>query len=271
VVGGDGGMRLERKDGLDPPLAVIAAGPARSGNVYQGTDADGIMRQHAPLVRHGDRLYPSLALAAYLVAHPGVAPSLRDGRLVLTDAAGGKAPVVIPLDEHGRFSLRFHRAGAYPRISAYEVLRSQAQLDEGQAPAIAFERLRGKYVIVAATGQALRDVRITPLGTPVAGSEIQATAIDNLEAARVIKRASRGGDAAAALALCTLVALGVTGGVDGDPQDHDRAGRDHRDHRRLAARLLVAGALAVHPRRRCGSASPSRPPARWRRCSRSSW
>jgi adenylate cyclase len=211
VVGGDGGMRLERKDGLDPPLAVIAAGPARSGNVYQGTDADGIMRQHAPLVRHGDRLYPSLALAAYLVAHPGVAPSLRDGRLVLTDAAGGKAPVVIPLDEHGRFSLRFHRAGAYPRISAYEVLRSQAQLDEGQAPAIAFERLRGKYVIVAATGQALRDVRITPLGTPVAGSEIQATAIDNLEAARVIKRASRGGDAAAALALCTLVALGVTG------------------------------------------------------------
>jgi hypothetical protein len=36
---------------------VIAAGPARSGNVYQGTDADGIMRQHAPLVRHGDRLY----------------------------------------------------------------------------------------------------------------------------------------------------------------------------------------------------------------------
>ena len=210
VVGGDGGMRLERKDGLDPPLAVIAAGPARSGNVYQGTDADGIMRQHAPLVRHGDRLYPSLALAAYLVAHPGVTPSLRDGRLVLADA-GDNLPVMIPLDEHGRFSLRFHRAGAYPRISAYEVLRSQAQLDEGEAPAIAFERLRGKYVIVAATGQALRDVRITPLGTPVPGSEIQATAIDNLETARVIERASRGGDAAAALALCTLVALGVTG------------------------------------------------------------
>jgi len=210
VVGGDGGMRLERKDGLDPPLAVIAAGPARSGNVYQGTDADGIMRQHAPLVRHGDRLYPSLALAAYLVAHPGISPSLQDGRLVLSDATDN-LPVMIPLDEHGRFSLRFHRAGAYPRISAYEVLRSQAQLDEGQAPAIAFERLRGKYVIVAATGQALRDVRITPLGTPVPGSEIQATAIDNLETARVIERASRGQDAAAALALCTLVALAVTG------------------------------------------------------------
>jgi CHASE2 domain-containing sensor protein len=76
----------------------------------------------------------------------------------------------------------------YPRIAAYEVLRSQAQLDEGQAPAIPFERLRGKYVIVAATGQALRDVRITPLGKPVPGSEIQATALDNLESGRVIKR-----------------------------------------------------------------------------------
>jgi hypothetical protein len=36
-VGGDGGVSLDRKNGLDPPLAVIAAGPARAGNVYQGT------------------------------------------------------------------------------------------------------------------------------------------------------------------------------------------------------------------------------------------
>ncbi|MBK9035382.1 MAG: CHASE2 domain-containing protein [Myxococcales bacterium] len=203
-VGGDGGLTLERRDGLDPPLAVIAAGPARAGNVYQGTDADGIMRQHMPLVRHDGRLYPSLALAAYLVAHPEVTPRLVDGELVL----GSRR---IALDEHGRFSLRFHGAGVYPRIPAYELLRSQAQLDEGAAPAIAFERLRGKYVIVAATGQALRDIRITPLGTPVPGSEIQATALDNLEAGRVIVRQSRPADAAMALGLCALVAMLVTG------------------------------------------------------------
>ena len=202
-VGGDGGVSLDRKNGLDPPLAVIAAGPARAGNVYQGPDPDGIMRTHTPLVRHDGKLYPSLALAAYLVAHPDITPRLDDGALVL-------GPRRIPLDEHGRYSVRFHGDGVYPRLAAYEVLRSQAQLDEGQAPAIPFERLRGKYVIVAATGQALRDIRITPLGKPVPGSEIQATALDNLESGRVIERLSRSGDAGVALALCALVAMAVT-------------------------------------------------------------
>ncbi len=208
LLGGDGGLAIERKDGLDPPLAVIAAAPRRTGNVYQGTDADGIMRQHAPLVRHGDRLYPSLALAAYLVAHPEVAATLADHHLRLT--MPGAATRAIPLDERGRFSLRFYGAGVYPRIAAYDLLRSQAQLDEGQAPTVGFERLRGKYVIVAATAQALRDVRITPLGTPVPGSEILAAAIDNLESGRVIARASRGEDAVAAFLLCALVAVLVT-------------------------------------------------------------
>lgn len=197
------GPGIERRDGLDPPLAVIAAGPARAGNVYQATEGDGIMRRHAPLVRHRGRLYPSLALAAYLVAHPEVTPRVEGGALVL----GARR---IALDDDGRFSIRFHGDHVYPRIPAYEVLRSQALLDEGQPPAVPFEALRGKYVIVSATGQALRDIRVTPLGKPIPGSEIQATALDNLEAGRVIERQSRGADALAALALCALVAIAVT-------------------------------------------------------------
>ena len=195
--------RVERRDGIDPPLAVIAAGPAHTGNVYQATEADGIMRRHAPLVRHRDRLYPSLALAAYLVAHPEVTPRVEGDTLVL-------GPRRIALDGDGRYSVRFHGAGVYARIGAYEILRSQALLDEGQPPAVDFARLRGKYVIVSATGQALRDIRVTPLGKPTPGSEIQATALDNLESGAVIERQSRGRDALVALGLCALVAVAVT-------------------------------------------------------------
>jgi hypothetical protein len=259
VVGGDGGMRLERKDGLDPPLAVIAAGPARSGNVYQGTDADGIMRQHAPLVRHGDRLYPSLALAAYLVAHPGVAPSLRDGRLVLTDAAGGKAPVVIPLDEHGRFSLRFHRAGAYPRDLGVR----------GAALAGAARRGPGAGHRVRAAARQVRDRRghrpgparrahhaarhAGPrLGDP--GHRDRQPRGGERDPAREPRR-RRGGGAGA-------VHAGRAGrhrGVDGHPQDHDRAGGDHRDQ--PAASLLgywwLARWLFIHDGLWIGVAIPA--------------
>ena len=42
--------QFPRREGLDPPLAVIAAAPARLGNVYQNPERDGIMRRHAPLV-----------------------------------------------------------------------------------------------------------------------------------------------------------------------------------------------------------------------------
>ena len=201
--GADGAIAIERRDGIDPPLAVIAAGPARTGNVYQAAERDGIMRRHAPLVRHRDRLYPSLALAAYLVAHPDVTPRLDGHDLVL----GARR---IPLDDDGRYSVRFHGDGVYARIPAYEILRSQALLDEGKPPAVDFARLRGKYVIVSATGQALRDIRVTPLGKPTPGSEIQATALDNLEADAVIERQSRLADALAALGLCALVAIAVT-------------------------------------------------------------
>ncbi len=202
LVTGDGGVSIERRDGLDPPLAVIAAGPRRGGNVYQDYEADGILRRHTPLVRHGDRLYPSLALAAYLVAHPDVTPRVVGDELVLGTRR-------MPLDDEGRIGLRFHGEHVYPRLAAYDLLQSLALIDEGQPPVIPFEQLKDKYVIVSATGQSLRDVRVTPVSRLMLGAEIQATALDNLLAGDAIRRAGRAGDAAIGFGLCVAVAMAV--------------------------------------------------------------
>ncbi|MCA9674756.1 MAG: adenylate/guanylate cyclase domain-containing protein [Kofleriaceae bacterium] len=200
-LGARGGFLPERR-GVDPPLAPIAAAPAHAGNVYQDFEADGIMRRYAPAFRHDGRVYPSLALAAYLVAHPDQTIALDGQALVL----GGRR---IRLDGDGRFGVRFHGAHVYPHLRAFEVLRSLALLDEGKPPSVPLEALAGKYVFVAASGQALRDIRVTPVSKFQEGAEVNANALDNLESGRVIVRASRVTDAIIAFLLAVAIALAM--------------------------------------------------------------
>jgi adenylate cyclase len=192
--------RFPRREGLDPPLAIIAAAPARLGNVYQDPEPDGIMRRHAPIVLNGNVGYPSLALAAYLVAHPNVTPKV-DGRIL--DLGERK----IELDDDGQFTMHFHGARVYPHVSAYEVLRSSVMLEEGSSPSVPLSALKDKYVIVSATGQALRDLRATPMSTRHLGAEVQATVLDNLLNGDVVHRAHPWLDGAIAFALSVMVSL----------------------------------------------------------------
>lgn len=193
---------FEERTGIDPPLALIAAAPARMGNVYQTGELDGVQRRHAPLVRHGDRAYPSLALAGYLVGHPGVAPKIVGGDLAL-------GPHTIPLDGEGQFTIRYHGKNVYTHLPAYEVLRSIPMIEEGKPPAIPFTALKDKYVIVTAAGQALRDLRPTPVSNHHLGAEIQANALDNLLATTVVTRASPVVDAVITFALCAVIAFAL--------------------------------------------------------------
>jgi adenylate cyclase len=193
--------KFPRREGLDPPLAVIAAAPARLGNVYQNPEPDGIMRRHAPLVLNGNVAYPSLPLAAYLVAHPTVVPKVEGRTLELGDG------IKVPLDDDGEFTVRYHGARVYKHLSAYEVLRSSVMLEEGTPPSIPFDALKGKYVFVSATGQALRDLRATPLSTRHLGAEVQAVALDNMLNHDVIKRAHPWLDGAIALVLCVVISI----------------------------------------------------------------
>jgi adenylate cyclase len=192
--------KFPRREGLDPPLAIIAAAPARLGNVYQDPEADGIMRRHAPLVLNGNVGYPSLPLAAYLVAHPNVTAKV-DGRVL--DLGERK----LELDDDGQLTMHFHGVQVYPHLSAYEVLRSSVMVEEGTPPSVPLASLKDKYVIVSATGQALRDLRATPISTRHLGAEVQATALDNIMNGDLIHRAHPWLDGAIAFVLAVIVSL----------------------------------------------------------------
>ena len=198
----EGGEALDipRLEGMDPPLAIIASAPKRAGNVYQELEEDGILRRHLPLTIYGDRYYASLALATYLVGHPEVSPRIDEGDLVLGNRR-------IPLDSSGKMTIRFHGRGVYPRFSAFEMVRSFAMLEEGQVPSVPPEALRDKYIIVSAAGQALRDIRVTPVSKLQQGAEIQANALDNMERGDFVRRLSAGSDAVVALVMCLLLAI----------------------------------------------------------------
>jgi adenylate cyclase len=194
------GIHLADQPTIDAPLPTLAVA-ARLGNVVQRPEDDGIMRRHVPLARHGDLLFPSLPLAAYLATHPEITPRFDGNVLVLGDRR-------IPLDEKGRFGIRFHGGSrVYPHVSAYQVLQSYQQVQEGQRPVIAPSIFKDKYVIVSATANALADLRASPVARIHLGAAINATALDNLLAGASIQRYPALAEAGLAFGLAVGLAV----------------------------------------------------------------
>jgi adenylate cyclase len=217
-------LRLSAPEGLAlpvrelvPPVAAFASGAARLGNVAQENDFDGVLRRHHPLVFHRGLAMPSLSLAALLVAEPGLSPRLQGRELVLGERR-------LPLDEHGALLLRFKdgpyvggaptertRERGYTRVRAYDVLRSQAQLDEGASPVLSPSLFADKFVIVSATAGNLRDQRSSPVAKQTLGAELNAVALENLLDGTAIRRAPAWVDACFTFVLALLLALAVAG------------------------------------------------------------
>ena len=109
------------------PVADVAAGAALLGNVSQDPDADGIYRRLGLFAIFDGRVVPSLALAAYTQAKPGIKAVLRDGKLHL-------GATVVPLDARGRAIPRWRAPAAFPAVSAAAVIQSELALREGGRP-----------------------------------------------------------------------------------------------------------------------------------------
>ncbi len=201
---GAAGLALAPNDAVDPPLPALAVGAARLGNVVQKPEADGVVRLYYPIVRHrSGRLFPSLALAGWMVAHPETPPRVDGDALVLGDKR-------IALDGEGRFALRYHgRPDVYQAYSAYKILRSYQMIQDGVPPEIPPFLFKDKYVVISATGQALKDIRPTPVSKAHLGAGINATALDNLLVGDAIRRSPASLDAALALLVCALLAVGM--------------------------------------------------------------
>jgi adenylate cyclase len=159
------------------PITEIAAPARQLANTNLAPDpADGVYRR-APLFNlFQGRVVPSLALGTWLAGEPDGASSLRvsSGRL---EAGGLQAPI----DGLGRALLRFRGPSlTHPSYSAAEVLRSEAQLLEGQPPELDPEVLKDRYVFLGFTAPGLFDLRPSPMQGAYPGVEIHATMLDNL-------------------------------------------------------------------------------------------
>lgn len=194
--GGRGGVTAA--GGLFPVPEIASRAPFLA-DVQHNPDADGVYRR-ARLFRVFDgKTVPSLALAAFLAASPGAPMEIGEGWL----AVAGRT---IPIDREGHAILRFRgpSGAAYRHYSAAAVIQSELRVRAGEEPVIRDpDAFRGRHVIFGFSAPGLFDLRPAPVGGVFPGSEIHATALDNLLAGDFMREAGT----AAALAAAFLPAL----------------------------------------------------------------
>jgi HD-GYP domain-containing protein (c-di-GMP phosphodiesterase class II) len=181
---------VERQRGESPPsaglftaaagvctLAELAAAAGASGFINAAPDPDGLLRRAPLLLRFGDRVYPSLALAARrtLGGGPVVLDARSDGSMTMTVASR-----TVSLDRQGRMLLRIRPAAErLAFIPAADVVEGLVSPDE----------VRGRMVFVGATALGLRDVVVTAVDRALPGVAVHAAVADTLMGGPAYERA----------------------------------------------------------------------------------
>jgi adenylate cyclase len=158
------------------------------------------MRRMPLAMEVGDEVFAPLALVSaweYL-GRPELV--LRAGRYGVDGVELGGT--LIPTDERGRLLIDYlGPPRTIPAVSATDVLRGRA------APGA----FAGKVVIVGATAVGTHDLRSSPFSPAHAGTEINATVVDDILTSRFLERPDwwKVFDLLAVLVLASLVAIGV--------------------------------------------------------------
>ena len=144
-------------------IDVLLSAAAGTGNVQIAPDGDSIFRRIPLLFSLDNFIYPVLSLAVAVFLDPDLKIES------------------IPLDDSGRMIVRYHGpTGTYQAYSAAAVINSLALLEEGKKPQIPPELFKDKIVLVGLSAPGLLDLKASPLSPVQSGTEIHATAIDNL-------------------------------------------------------------------------------------------
>jgi adenylate cyclase len=184
---------------LLPPLEKLADSALALGHVAMTLDPDGPWRRSLPLACYGDRLVPSLPLAA-LLASQGAMPA--DVRVKGREITVGT--VRVPLDNDHRLPIWFNGPpGSYRKYSFANLFYSGLQLAEGERPEIDPADFRDKVVFVGVTAAASHDLFTTPYSGgsssgfedskrpgnvgKMAGTEVQAHIYDSLVHQRFLR------------------------------------------------------------------------------------
>ena len=183
--------------GVEPPAPELAAAAAALGHVVLLPASDGTMRRVPTLIRHGDRVYPSLALQVarmYADASPEEI-EVTDGRVRVRYAD-------IPISPSGQAWINWpgrDLSAAYPTYSAAAVLRGE----------VGERELGGKAVLIGMTAEGLDD-REFPFGQTLPGVIVHAAFLDNFFTLSFLRTPGWGIGLQWGLFL-TLAAAGIAG------------------------------------------------------------
>jgi CHASE2 domain-containing sensor protein len=150
-------------------IPTLTAAAHASGFMNAAPDPDGILRRAPLLMQYGERIYPSLSLAAVrsLIGAPDLVLRVANVNSVSLALDGRD----VPLDGKSNLLLRYRGARrTFPYVSAIDVLNEQVPEDT----------FRDRIVFIGTTALGTREVVATPLDTLFAGVEVQATVTDNL-------------------------------------------------------------------------------------------
>lgn len=162
--------------GIIRSIRVLTNAAKAEGFTNAIHDSDGALRRVPLLLPYEKKLYPSLSLAALLLAS-------NERRLSLTRETAetiltwGKRR--IPLDDEGNLLLDFrHENNGFAYLSARSVLAGK----------LSPEQLKGKIVLVGTWAKGLGDYHLGPSGRILNGLTIHATVIDNILSGTFIAR-----------------------------------------------------------------------------------
>ncbi|HET7840821.1 MAG TPA: adenylate/guanylate cyclase domain-containing protein [Terriglobia bacterium] len=194
-------IHLKSYSGADLPEDSLTTDVPSLGCATVYSDADGPVRRVTPLLRFGDRLYPSLSLAVASLVSKNKTIGLEPGPRMAV--AGHQAP----LDDHGEMLIRWYGPPyvTFKHYSAMKVVNAELEYDDGKKPALA-DAFKDKIVLIAVTAVGGGDVRPNAFSENYPGVEIHATLISNFLNGNFMRAAKPRVAAASAFFLAFLVA-----------------------------------------------------------------
>jgi PAS domain S-box-containing protein len=182
------------RPGVNPTPPSIFSAARAHGGMNLLTEGGARIQRYAYAIAHRGAIYPSLALAAALATSR---PEAHEA--LVTQAVG--ADEAAPL-------LRFREPqGDTPRFLTVSL---SDVLSEGEEAHRTLTALRGRTVFIGPTAEAIGDLFVTPSGTPIAGVEVHATALENLWTSHWVESHGAARWLTLAVSLCILIAFALT-------------------------------------------------------------
>jgi adenylate cyclase len=217
-----GGPGIIERSVVFPPFPALAAVGSGFGHNLSMIDSDGILRHTVPFARTGDRLLPSLGLAAAVRA-AGIRPQDVDLQGEVLRIADREMPLMWRhvrsqtgiasflwglVNYRGAAFLSDRKTRPYASYSFFDLLYSEEQIRANAKPDVDPAVFRDKIVFVGVTASGLFDVFETPFASGrMPGIQVHAAVVDDILSNRFMKPSGHGARVAAVVASGLLVGL----------------------------------------------------------------